>query len=188
MGLQVSPLFPVDVAKKFHVFVSVNFIDKWTELLTIKQKFYNLQPFAIMVGGQVAIYPSRPHALITKFIQPFHNCTISTVKELSVIFWRAIRALAYDLHQLIYNFKYHAPLRRFAWYIADAVRQLLKISTNYQLAKRLFSKTWNRFQEELLMLNNGFYKRRRWMRHIRTPCRLIDYFKTSNPALWRHLN
>ncbi len=48
--------------------------------------------------GHVAMYPRCPHVFLTKLCQPFHNGVIPTVKELSDIFWRNIRALTYDLH------------------------------------------------------------------------------------------
>ncbi len=48
-------------------------------------EFYNLQPFAIMVGGQVVVYPSQPHVLIIKLFQPSYNCVIPAVNELSEI-------------------------------------------------------------------------------------------------------
>ncbi len=60
--------------------------------------------------GYVAMYPRCPHVLLTKLCQPFHNDVIPTVKELSDIVWRNIRALIYDLNQFIYNFKSHALL------------------------------------------------------------------------------
>ncbi len=47
-GLQVSQISPVVV-----VFVSLKLIDKWAAVLTIKPKFYNLQPFATMLGDIV---------------------------------------------------------------------------------------------------------------------------------------
>ncbi len=80
-----------------------------------------LQPFAIMVGGHVALYQSWPHVLITKLVQPSHNDVIPTVKEISEIFWLTISALTYDLHQLIHNFKSHAPSLMFVWRIAEPV-------------------------------------------------------------------
>ncbi len=75
-----------------------------------------------------------------------------------------IRALTYDLHQFIHNFKC----------IAGLVLRLLKPLRNC----RLIRKMWVRFLERLIMLNNGLHKRRRWVRHIGPPCKLIDYLKT----------
>ncbi len=51
--LQVSQIFPVVVAYDPHLFVCLNLIDKSAAVLTIKQKFYNLQPFATMVGDML---------------------------------------------------------------------------------------------------------------------------------------
>ncbi len=80
--------------------------------------------------GQVVVYQSCPHVLITKLFQPSRNCVISIVKQLCKICWCKIRALTYDLHQLIHNFKSHAPLQRFVWWITDPVLQLLKSMIN----------------------------------------------------------
>ncbi len=65
-------------------------------------------------------------ACIIKLFQPSHNCASRTAKKLSEILWRAIRALIYDLHQLIQNFKSPALLSRFACGIADYVPLVLK--------------------------------------------------------------
>ncbi len=101
-------------------------IYKRKAILTIKQKFCSFQSFAVLVGGQVMMYQRLPHVLIPTFFQPSHNCAIGTVKKLSEIFWRTIRALANDLHQLTHNFKSPALLQRFAWGIADNVPLVLK--------------------------------------------------------------
>ncbi len=90
--------------------------------------------------GHGAAYPSWPHVLITKLSQPSHNCIIPTVKELSVILWRKIGALIYDLHHVFQNFKSNAPLQRFAWCIAGLVLQILKPSLNCHLANSLIRK------------------------------------------------
>ncbi len=74
----------------------------------------------------------------------------------------------------IHNFKSLAPLQRFAWCIASLVLQLLKPSLNCRLANSLVRKMWIRFLEKLIMLSNGFYKRR----HIGSSCKLIDNLKT----------
>ncbi len=146
MGLQVKSLFPIVVG-------SLHLIDKWATVLMVKQKLvFILQPFAITVGEQVVVYPSLPHFLITKLLQPLHNCVFTTVKELSEIFWRPITALTYDLHQLIHNFKSHALLQRFTFRIAGSI--------TCRLAKRLVRKILNGFQDGLIKLNNGFHKRR----------------------------
>ncbi len=103
---------------------------------------------------------------------------IPTVKVLSEIYWRKIRALTCNLHQFIHNFKSHTPLQRFAWYIAGLVLHLLKQPLNYRLAKSLTRKMWIRFLERLIMLNNGFHKIWPWVRHIGSSCKLIYYLKT----------
>ncbi len=133
----------------------------------VQAKVLQFAPFHDHGLGHVAMYPSWPHVLVAKLFQPFQNGVILTVKELCEIFSRTIRALAYDLYQLIHN-----------WCIAGLVLQLLKPSVNFYLANSLIRKMWNRFLERLIMLNNGFYKRRRWVRHIGSPCKLIDYLKT----------
>ncbi len=101
-------------------------------VLTIKQTFCNLQPFAIMVGGKNEVHPSWLRVLITKFFQPSHNCVISAVQEISKINRCIVRALAYDLHQII---------QRLALCIDDSVLQLLKASVNCHSAKNLDSKS-----------------------------------------------
>ncbi len=50
MRRQVSPLFSVIVAWNTYLFVSYNLTYMVTVLLKKMQKFYNLQPFVIMVG------------------------------------------------------------------------------------------------------------------------------------------
>ncbi len=52
-GLQVSQFFPVIVAKDPLLFLSLNLVDKFAVVLTIKQKIYNVQPFATMVGDML---------------------------------------------------------------------------------------------------------------------------------------
>ncbi len=49
-----------------------------------------------------------------KIFQPPHNGVISTVKELSKTFWRAVRVLATDLHQFNHNVQSHASLQIFS--------------------------------------------------------------------------
>ncbi len=95
--------------------------------------------------GHVALYPRWPHVLIAKLVQPPHNGVFPTVKELSEIFWRKIRAWTYDFHKFIHNFKSHVPLQKFVWCIAARVLRLLKPSLNYRLACSLISKIWIRF-------------------------------------------
>ncbi len=51
IGFQVNLLFPVVVALNSYLFVRLILIDKLTAILTVREKFYNLQPFTIMVGG-----------------------------------------------------------------------------------------------------------------------------------------
>ncbi len=109
--------------------------------------------------GHVALYPRWPHVLIGTLFQPHHSDVFPTIKELSEIFWHTIRALAYDLNQLIHNFKSHAPLQRFAWCITGLVLRLLNPSLNCRLANNLIWKMWIRLSEMLIMLNNGFHKK-----------------------------
>ncbi len=128
--------------------------------------------------GHVAAYPSWPYVHLTKLFQPSHNCIIPTVKDLSVILWCKIRALIYDLHHVFHNFKSNVPLQRFAWCIAGLVLHLLKPSLNCHLANSLISTLWILFKERLIMLNIGFDKIRPLVRHIGSPCKLIDYLIT----------
>ncbi len=72
--------------------------------------------------------------------------------ELNEIFWRTVRAVAYDLHQLMHKFKSLTPLQRYAWCIAGIVLQLLKPSVNSRLASSLIRKKWNRLLERLIMV------------------------------------
>ncbi len=46
-------LLPVVVAQDSYLFVSLNWTDKRAVVLTIKQKFNNLQTFATMVGAML---------------------------------------------------------------------------------------------------------------------------------------
>ncbi len=108
-----------------------------------------------------------PHVLITKLFQPSHNGVIPTVKELSEIFWHTIRALANNLHQFIHIFKSHS-----------LCKDMLNPSVNFRLANSFIRHMWIRFLEKLIMLNNGFHRRRWWVRHIGSSCKLIDYLKT----------
>ncbi len=118
----------------------------------------------------VAVNPCWLHVLIAKLFNPSHNGVIPTVKELSEIFWRTIRALV--------NFKSYAPLQRFTLCIAILVLQLLKPSLKSCLVNSLIRKMRIRFLERPIMLNNGFHKRRRRTRHIGWPCKVIDCLKT----------
>ncbi len=52
-GLKVSQIFPVIVASDAHLFVILNMIYKWAAVVTINQKFYNLQTFATMDGDML---------------------------------------------------------------------------------------------------------------------------------------
>ncbi len=62
---------------------------------------------------------------LTKLIELFQRCVISTVKDLRKIFGHAVRALTYIFQQFMQNFKFHAPLQRFVWCISDSVPQFL---------------------------------------------------------------
>ncbi len=123
---------------------------------------------------------SRPrHRIMVVYqCQPPHNCVILTGKKLCEIVWQAVRDTAYDLHQLMHNFTSHAPLQKSAWVTADSAHQLLKPSVNCRLANSSIRKMWNRFLKRLILLNYGFHNRRRWVRHISSPCIRIDYLKT----------
>ncbi len=48
--------------------------------------------------GHVALYPRWPHVLIAKLFQLPNNDVCPTVKKLSGIFWRKIKAWTYDFH------------------------------------------------------------------------------------------
>ncbi len=51
-----SQLLTVVVAYHTHLLVSLTLIEKCTAMLTVMQRFYNLQHSTIMLGGQVAVY------------------------------------------------------------------------------------------------------------------------------------
>ncbi len=57
-------------------------ISKTTQ--TIRQTFYNLWSFMVMVGEQVAVCQRKPHVRITKHFQPSHNCAVITIRG---FFW-----------------------------------------------------------------------------------------------------
>ncbi len=69
MRLQLNPIFAVIVAWYPHLFASLSLVDKLIAVLTIKQKLF----------------------------QPSHNCVFPAIAERSELFWRAIRALTYNL-------------------------------------------------------------------------------------------
>ncbi len=125
----------------------------------------------------VAVYPCWPHVLLAKLFNSSHNGVMLMVKELSEIFWRTIRALV--------NFKYHAPLQRFTLGIASLVLQLLKPLLKRCLVNSLIRKMRIRFLERLIMLNNGFHKRRRRSRHFGSP---LIAWKQLNFTLRKHLH
>ncbi len=62
-----------------HLFVSLNLIDKWTAVLTIKHKIYNLQPFMAVVRD-ICTVPKMTTCSYRQ-IQPPHNDVFPPVKD-----------------------------------------------------------------------------------------------------------
>ncbi len=79
-------LCPIVIAKNLNLLFRLILIKKWTALIAIS--FNILRLSAIIVMGQILLYPSWTHFLIIKHFQPSNDCVIQA-------------ALIYDLHQLI---------------------------------------------------------------------------------------
>ncbi len=69
------------------------------------------------------VYPSWPHVLITKLVQLLHNCAFPTVKEKKRDIWGSIRAVTYDLYQLIHNVKSKATQKLLHYLLSVSMTQ-----------------------------------------------------------------